>query len=125
MDRWVCVCVYPELHIATPINRPKDVQGCPAAPEFSFTAFLALCAMKAECMRMRPLALPGPLCGARVGPCFQCVLCTGALRWGLGGHVPCSATPPFLKHHQTGPDQNKVLSWTEILFCPEEHLTEG
>ena len=33
----------PALHIAACINRPKDVQGCPAAPEeFSFTAFLAL-----------------------------------------------------------------------------------
>ena len=30
------------LHFASP-NRPKDVQGCPAAPEeLSFTAFLAL-----------------------------------------------------------------------------------
>ena len=32
-----------ELHIAFFVNRPKDVQGCPAAPEeFSFTAFVAL-----------------------------------------------------------------------------------
>ena len=34
---------FPELNIAASINRPKDVQGCPAALEdFSFTAFLAL-----------------------------------------------------------------------------------
>ena len=33
----------PELHIASFTNRPKDVQGCRAAPEeCSFTAFLAL-----------------------------------------------------------------------------------
>ena len=33
----------PLLHIATSINRPKDLSGCPAAHvEFSFTAFLAL-----------------------------------------------------------------------------------
>ena len=32
----------PALHIAAFINRPKDVSGCPAAPEeFSFTALLA------------------------------------------------------------------------------------
>ena len=48
----VCVCFQgeqgtncrrcPALHIAACVNQPKDVQGCPAAPEeFSFTAFLA------------------------------------------------------------------------------------
>ena len=48
----LCCCAFvvfvvrtpcPALHIATSINRPKDVQGCPTVPEdFSFTAFLAL-----------------------------------------------------------------------------------
>ena len=39
----VCACIVIALHCAL-FGRPKDVQGCSAAPEeFSPTAFLALC----------------------------------------------------------------------------------